>query len=119
MTPQERHIERCRELLQPSPVRVGHVPRWLARRIRERTPCRGHGTTLLGKALALAQARFDHEGSTVLPDGREAFVSETYELLHDIDGARRFAALLGLELRVSACSWWFPGYAIRVAFTLA
>lgn len=112
---QERHIAACRELLQPIPVRPSHVPGWLARRIRQRLGIRGCADALLHRALALAGFTVDHWGSI---DGGQRFVSEPYPEPNDLAGAERFAALLGLRLKIDANSWWYPGFTLRLTFTL-
>lgn len=116
------HVLRCREILKPSEVRIGHVPAWLSKRIRERLEPRptGRGCTLLLHALERTKCGdvFDHHGSTILRDGRPAYVSEPYLHPEQIEIAQRFAELLGLELSISANSWWSPGVTIRLIFTL-
>jgi hypothetical protein len=122
---QQRLIRAARKLLQPSPVRLHHVPQWLIRRIRERLgkPQRLHpgGPDYLHYAVSVMGERdraswLDHWGSTATPAGRPAFVSEPYLRPDMVQQAEAFAKTLGLEFAISANSEWYPGNTIRLMF---
>ena len=97
---QRAQIEAARELLKPTPVRLHHTPRWARREF---------------KLYGTKPSWCDHWGSTKLPDGRVAFVSEPYDIspgtLCEIDAiAKRHGWTWWLE----ALSWWYPGHTFRI-----
>jgi hypothetical protein len=117
---QRERIERAREILKPSPVRLHHVPNWLRRRLLERVGTEFRltdGSSVLRIAMDRLNIRFDHYGSTVWC-GIPAFVSEPYASPDDIADAVRFAEVVGLELRIEPNSWWYPGQTTRLMFML-
>lgn len=114
-----RWLDFARELLGATEVRLHHVPNWLRRAILKvvPTPARGctTGHACLDRALHHTGDRgwCDHYGSTTLA-GKLVFVSEPYLSLGDLDAARRFADLLGVELSISPLSWWYPSSTTRL-----
>ena len=120
---QRQEIERLRELLRPSPVKVNHVPDWLRKRVlRALGPWGRHdlldGFSVLQAAIQkLGIGPFDHFGSTTW-HGIAAFVSEPYCATSDVVGAALFAERLDLEFRIEPNSWWYPMQTTRLLFTL-
>jgi len=121
---QRRQIQAARELLKPSEVRLHHVPRWLARRIKAalgKSSRRYYSAFDEVQRAAAATAAngsaywLDHFGSTTL-HGRPAFVAEPYLSPSMIPDAIRFAELLGLTFDILPNSWWFPGRTTRLVF---
>lgn len=121
---QRRQIQAARELLKPSEVRLHHVPRWLARRIRAKlgkSPRSYHSAFDDVQRAAAATAAngsaywLDHFGSTTFK-GRPAFVAEPYLSADMIPDAIRFAELLGLTFDIRPNSWWYPGQTTRLVF---
>jgi hypothetical protein len=126
MTPAESqaiHIAQSRQLLNPSPVRHGHVPNWLRLRILKRIGCHDRdtaGAAVLGVAVSghnyILDYWLDHWGSTN-HRGRTAFVTEPYNGTPDVlEAAARFAERLGIKWHVCANSWWYPGWTVRILF---
>jgi len=116
-------IRKRREFFQPSEVKPYKVPKWLIARIYPKVksgeidePITRSDGCLLETAVKAAGGSglwFDHYGTTY-EDGFELFVCEPYEI--DVEGAKRFADLLGLKFAWFANSWWFPGETFRVLF---
>jgi hypothetical protein len=111
----------------PTRVRLHHVPNWLRLRAMGRTGA-SYGTAgvcvLEGAMQAAADGAsgscrwLDHWGSTTLPDGTAAFVSEPYGLSGgSMRSVLKFAELLDLNVVVQAASEWNPGSTIRIVFT--
>ena len=124
--PTEILIQRARELLKPSPVRLHHVPGWLTKRIKQRLgrlPGCHYADDRLREVASMAAGSvmcdswLDHWGSTT-HRGRKAFVTEPYADRSHIEAALRFADLLGLQVEFAANSWWYPGSTLRIAFYL-
>ncbi len=124
--PTEILIENARELLKPSPVRIGHCPRWFASACRTALkkhdiyiePYSGSDAVMFAVAEAVSGSStrwIDHWGSTV-HHGMEAFVTEPYLSIEDVASAVEMAKMLGLEIDISSNSWWFPGSTTRIAF---
>ena len=122
-------IDRARQLLQPSPVELHHVPNWLRRQILrtlrggpDRPPryCTG-GLEAFQHAISVTRtgSAFDHWGSMLDGDGLRVFVSEPYLSIEGVKAAERFAERFELELSISSNSWWFPGQTTRLIFRLA
>jgi hypothetical protein len=136
MSEQRRLIEETRRLLNTEPVRLRHVPGWLARNIRphlkncsvarrsgnsagaifrdflglRQEPCVSPGCwchVVFGTRAAF-DCLFDHWGTS---RGGTVFVSEPYGPVHR--NAELFAELLGLTLRVNPNSHWYPGSTFR------
>lgn len=109
-------IQVLRELSDPSPVRPNHVPPWLCRRLfAAYGPCYGRRGSNLLAHLRQRVSWLDHCGSTRLPDGRVAFVSEPYSVsADDLRSIAEIAALLNCEWWVTANSWWYPGHTLRI-----
>jgi len=109
---------RLRSILKPSVVRLHHVPGWLKKRIRRRFDlwawCYSPEHFLLNSYPSPAKW-IDHFGSTILPDGSVAFVSEPYG---DIERVREtvsvFAAEIGVDCFFTTNSYWYPGATIRI-----
>ena len=122
---QRRQIQAARDLLQPSEVRLHHVPRWLTRRIKAalgKSPLAYHfGPDEVRRAADVASTNrhgaywLDHFGTTTV-HGRPAFVSEPYLEVGMVEDARRFAKLLGLTFDIRPNSWWYPGQTTRLVF---
>lgn len=122
-TATQREIDTAREILKPTPVRLHHVPRWLAKRLRvyqrtwggRKSPTSGHG--LLDEArrkLAIPGHWLDHAGSTKI-GGVEVFVSEPYGFTPDMArGLDQLSKDTGLEWWVESNSWWYPGHTVRI-----
>jgi hypothetical protein len=117
---QREQIENARKLLNPSEVRLNHVPNWLRRRLLKKIGTE-YGLTDGGSVIRYAMDRlkitFDHWGSTDFY-GTPAFVSEPYASAEDVADAVRFAEAVDLELRILPNSWWYPGQTLRLLFTL-
>lgn len=112
--------EHARELLQPSEVDIAHVPNWFRLRLMKafKNPWRmTSGQAMLHHAVDVHFKYgdwLDHWGST---EGGKVFVSEPYQLLAgEVAELDSFATKLGVKWYISACSWWYPGQTIRVAF---
>jgi len=104
-TSQEETILAARRILKPTPVRIGHVPRWFKK------------SGAFGPYGEISSSWLDHYGSTKLSDGRVAFVSEPYSVGADqILECEDIAKWLGLDFWVDPNSWWYPGYTIRLIF---
>lgn len=130
----------CREALRGTVIKIGDVPNWLKQRLFEALRCT-YGMIAPGRALAeelckapldpmrlpfclrlstdvnwIQPVWLDHWGSTVLNDGRRAFVSEpdedfTSEMAHELDD---FCVPVGLTWFVSGDSRRSPGFGIRI-----
>lgn len=130
--PTEILIEKARDLLSPSPVKLGHLPQWFASACR--TALKKHHIpierydlpeTLMYKVAETASKNedgqsasitwIDHWGSTV-HNGRQAFVTEPYLSAQDVANAVKMAKMLDLEIDIDSNSWWFPGETTRIAF---
>jgi hypothetical protein len=120
------NIETARKLLSPTPVRLHHVPKWfavqarqLARKIGCRLPYEWTDDSIHALARRFATCEetwMDHYGSTTI-HGRMAFVAEPYPVSAETIGKiAELARQLGLECFVSANSWWYPGWTIRIGF---
>lgn len=105
-------------------VRLGHIPRWLDRRIAEWFKSQGKTVNrYLRFNQFCRQAKWnpDHFGSC---DSGAVFVDEPYPIKHgdpqeyDDETARRIAELLGLKLTIvdTANSTWKPGQTIRYEY---
>lgn len=95
-------VETARRLLKPSRVDVGEVPRWLTKQMLEEMRSAG---------------LIDHAGTTLLADGRRAFVSEPYGASASaMADAEAIAKRHGLEFWLSPNSWHFPGWTVRLVF---
>lgn len=110
-----------------SPVRHEHIPGWLTRRC----------LTVAGTQYGIKSARFvlehamrrfggtlnagwlDHWGSTRLPDGTVALVSEPYGIRPlELIAMVEFCTALSLNVSVHAASEWNPsGGTIRILIT--
>lgn len=117
LSTQDELIQQRRDLMQPTPVRGAHVPKWLRLAlIREFKPERWQmdGESVLHHACP--ESRWlDHWGSTTLHDGRLAFVSEPYHLTpFDIQQIDYVATAIKAQWWIDANSWWYPGRTIRV-----
>ncbi len=112
---------------KPSPVRAGRIPLWLGKllTVAKNAGRLGPGVHPMPRCTYLDAADrqsgrgnyynlLDHWGTTVLPDGREAFVSEPYG--YHREHAMAFAELLGLTWEASCNSWHFPGRTTRLTF---
>ena len=122
--PTELLIREARKLLKPTEVKLHKVPGWFRKQLLKTTGC-SHGLTagwsVLQHAIDKADAHmlFDHCGSTVLSTGTPAFVAEPYGGdVRQVTKAIRFAELTGLDVHISANSWWYPGQTVRFEFTL-
>lgn len=113
---QEEFIREARARLQPSPVRLHHVPRWARpgwrRAVRAYSLPAGASFRLL-----------DHWGSTVrVADDGERYtdlVSEPYAAsCAAVDPAQlgAFDRVFGVVGEVSDNSWWYPGHTIRITW---
>jgi hypothetical protein len=128
------HIHRARALLQPSPVRLGHVPLWLEERIYLAAE---YGILQVDKSIRRLSARrilenrdcgknfLQHRGSTLvtqeyghflgLPPGEaEVFVSEPYDWREGC--INNFCGAFGLKFFFSMNAWHYPGRTIRIVF---
>jgi len=124
-----QQIAAARELLRPSPVRLHHVPRWFARKLR---PLKGQlhprsarylsGNSLFDEAACYIEydGKFgnnwlDHWGTTV-SHGRPCFVSEPYHVTSSaMTNLDRICELTGLRWYLDPNSWWYPGWTQRIA----
>lgn len=99
-----------------SPVRWGHVPKWLKKRLvphKLDLTCYTPAHPLLNGAEWL-----DHWG-TAIEGGEEAFVSEPYQLT--AEGMRsllHFAEVLNLSVIVHASSAYYPTHSVRITLTV-
>lgn len=95
-----------------SPVRWGHVPKWLKKRL---TPHKLDLTCYTPTHPLLNGADWlDHWGSTV-EGGEEAFVSEPYQLTAEgMRGLMHFVNTLDLYVIVRASSAYYPTYSLRI-----
>lgn len=122
---QEQRIAEARTVLQPSRVRLHHVPDWFRRRLLKAFEGRqrwGHratdGWSVLQNAInQLPSDRWaDHCGSTTIHK-RPAFVAEPYGVSEsDLASIAELARRSGCEWFISSNSWWYPGATIRIAF---
>lgn len=117
---QTQRIAAAREILDPSPVRLHHVPNWLRMQIiakSGRPPFTSAGWAVLQHAIRVtdADAAFDHWGSTKWGE-HLALCSEPYLSLSGVDAAKRFAAHYCLRLDISPNSYWFPGATTRLVW---
>jgi len=116
---QMEHISAARELFKPSPVRLHHVPDWLRRRMLKAFGSAHRDTSgwgVLNHALRGGQDFWlDHWGTTTLPNGHRAFVSEPYGFTPEMArGLQEFCKPMGVSYYVSANSWWYPGWTVRI-----
>ncbi len=107
-----------REILKPSPVRLHHVPNWLRLRMLRTYGC-SHGIlsgwAVLHHATGDNRGWLDHCGSTLLPNGQRAFVSEPYGFSEQTAAdLNAFCRPMGLRWSVKANSEWFPGSTVRI-----
>lgn len=98
-----------------SPVRWGHVPKWLKKRLDPHKldlTCYTPAHSLLGGAEWL-----DHWGTAI--EGREeAFVSEPYQLTAEgMRSLMHFVDTLDLSVIVRASSAYYPTYSVRITLT--
>jgi len=117
------HIDRARKLLQPTPVRSGHVPSWLSKALRRHiksdlftysptTHCR----LQYAVCSKCPYARWlDHWGSTTM-FGDPIFVAEPYLNEDDLPNIAAFADRLDIAWSLSPNSWHFPGRTTRILF---
>lgn len=130
---QLRQIEQDRARLGVSPVRKAHVPKWFWLAVARAYPP-GHPTRYLGFFNSFDSAWktpdvitnavggrewLDHWGSSELPDGRVAFVSEPYRPPYNDEIGERLraaAAEIGCEFWVDENSWHYPGSTVRLVF---
>lgn len=116
--------EQVRQLLQPTPVKYHHVPKWLRLRLLQSFG-KGAGTTKGSSLLFIAHHEtlvstqwLDHDGSTTLIDGTRAYVSEPYDFNWAAAKAvQAFCERLGLNWVVEANSEWYPGRTLRIVIT--
>ena len=116
-------IHRARELLKPSEVRLHHVPNWFRLRMLKAFGCSDGDTTgwdVLHRAVRIHFGDnahwLDHFGSTKYA-GSVAFASEPYEMAVTPDAVARldaFTEKLGIKWHLSANSFWYPGWTIRI-----
>ena len=115
---QKKRILAFREMFRPSPVRLQHVPDWLRRRILKAHGCRDgmtDGWSVLHNAAGPMPRWLDHFGSTTLPNGKRAFVSEPYGFTHEMaTELQAFCEPMGLRYHVSANAWWNPPSTVRI-----
>lgn len=113
-------IKARREILQPTPVALNRVPRWL--RLRLLAATRGRralgasvsGLSLWGDAQLMFGIRFDHFGTTTYC-GKPAFCSEFYDLVFaEMSRIETLCRAIGCEWTLQANSWWYPGETLRV-----
>ena len=119
---QRQHIEAARKLLKPTPVRLRHVPNWLRLRMLKAFGCSNRDTAgwaVLNHATGgINPSWLDHWGSTVLPSGQRAFVSEPYNFGAETARAvQAFCEPAGLRWHVDANSEWYPGWTVRIEIT--
>jgi hypothetical protein len=119
MQNREAEIEAARAQYRPTPVKRGHFPRWFVRRWGRRF---GKGTDILNQLRTFlrdngAAIILDHYGSTTLPNGCLAFVTEPYIEHCDIEGALAIVAgELKCDYLVDDNSWHYPGETVRGAW---
>lgn len=115
----EARADELRRLMNPSPVRLHHEPRWLKSMIRD--AMRGKNTRIPSCAsvwdmcirLGINPHFLDHWGSA---EKGTVFISEPYLSHYMIHSAAAFASAVGLQLDVSAVSEWNPPRTIRLTF---
>ena len=115
---QMQFIDAARQLLQPSPVDLHHVPGWFRLVLLENYGCQHgptDGSTLLTTLAQTLEWRWvDHWGSTSY-HGVHAFVSEPYGLrAADLGAIAEMCRACNLEYIVSPNSWWYPSHTIRI-----
>jgi len=111
-----------REVMQPTEVRLHHVPDWLRLACLHRLPrpnVPGYrdasGWGVVNDCIRPA-GWLDHWGSTRLGD-RVCFVSEPYSVsAQNVRDIEELASLLDCDWWLSSNSWWNPGSTIRIAF---
>lgn len=111
----------ARDILQPSPVRLNHVPAWFRRALLKAFPsAKGYGGGTSGSIVVDAVERnlklswLDHWGSTEWR-GRTAFVSEPQDLtLEDMQSVAELAKAIGCTYRMDANSFHYPGRTFRI-----
>lgn len=118
----DERIKSMRRLMEPSPVRTGHVPGWLGLALR-RAYYPGYSGVISNSAwysLTYAQARLgtfswlDHYGTSVI-GGIRCFVGEPYGFSSECAKQLcRIQSDTGLTWWVTANSWHYPGYTVRV-----
>lgn len=119
---QELLIESARDLLKPTPVRIG-LPNWFRRRLLAAYGC-NHGLTSQWAVLdhlretAKPSTWLDHVGTTTWHK-QPCFVAEPYHLaLAEVQSLARVAEDCGCQYKILANSWHFPGQTLRVLFYL-
>jgi hypothetical protein len=113
---QMRHIREARELLKPTEVNLHHFPNWLRRALLKEFGCRYRDTSSWGvKEQVFGGACWlDHWGTSTIND-RLCFVSEPYNVsMADQIRIDEIAKRIGCRWYLSANSWWFPGWTIRI-----
>lgn len=111
---------RITELLQPTPVRLNHVPNWFRLRLLKAFGCSDRDTSGFGvlqhAIRSLPSMRWlDHWGSTIFQADRSAFVSEPYDFTWE--AAQVLQALCqptGLHWHLDVNSAWNPGRTLRI-----
>lgn len=109
---------------QKRKVRLGHIPRWLDKRIADwfkRQGLKSDRFTRFHQFCSQTKWRPDHFGSC---DSGKVFVDEPYPIKYgdpfvfDDDTAHRIAKMLGLKLTIidTAFSTWKPGQTCRYEF---
>jgi hypothetical protein len=116
---QRSEIKAAREVLKPSPVRSGLIPKWF-RQAAVRVLKPRHATAGWSVVMELQNQRrarwIDHWGSTEW-QGRVAFVCEPYHLrAADVAQVAELADKLGCEYIITPNSWHYPGSTFRVLF---
>ena len=110
--------EAVRAILHPSPVRLHHVPGWLRLRMLGVFGCGGGSTSgwaVLHHAAGSWPSWLDHFGSTVLPNGKRAFVSEPYGFTPEMaEELKAFCSPMGLSWHVDPNAEWYPGRTVRI-----
>lgn len=112
-------IEAARKVMQPSPVRPCKVPLWMRKRLFAAMRRMGLNaqTNANCELLTTVSPRglLDHHGRTNW-HGNDAFVTEPYDDRSEL--AAVFAERLGdgVEWRLDANSWHFPGRTFRIVF---
>jgi len=116
---QRDEIAALRAFYKPTAVHLNHVPNWFRLSLLRSFGCSRGDTSAFGLLhYVLGRAGWlDHCGSTVLHDGRVAFVSEPYSLspLESLI-CDSLADELGCNYWPDANSWWFPGRTTRIVF---
>ena len=122
--PTEILIRDARSLLKPTPVELHHIPRWFAKRLRTAMGKHYRWDFPLDDLLQRVENEcgsavhwWDHWGSTTLPNGRRAVVTEPYLSIGDVKKAIVFAQLIVCDVEIYSNSWWYPGQTTRIAFT--